>query len=365
VALRALALLCALRKLPAVRIGLVALRALFERQWLFEVSSNVAGDTAHRRMLPEQWILGLRMIELKSRRQFLPARRRMAMLAGFLELPVMRIQVARRACPELHVFKPRWPARHIRLVAFFASHLDVESRQRISRLRVVKLLRCFPVARVVAARAILSKLPLVVILVAADAFLRQPQVTLVQVLVLNQASFRRRDVLRCVALLALNLCVLSIKRISAQLVIELLEGYVPVNQIEIGPIMLQVAAHAILAVGILHLQVRVVPVLLRKRLGDLLVAIQALKCRSLRPKLMAARALRCARQGLVRLRERTGRNLRFGGKAGRHEENQKRKSQSQPQQFRSPRGKTLRQQSLRVQGSLRQRGFRLSGGSVF
>lgn len=83
---------------------------------------------------------------------------------------MVRIDVTIRTTGKLHVLETSRPSGGIRLVAFFARHLNVQAGQRVSRLGVVELLRCLPVAYVVAVLALLSKLSLVVVLMACNAF---------------------------------------------------------------------------------------------------------------------------------------------------------------------------------------------------
>ena len=99
---------------------------------------------------------------------------------------------------------------------------------------------------------------------------------------------------------AFDLSVLSVQGISGRLMIELLDGDVPVDEIEIGPVVFQVAAHAIFALWVLHLETCVIPVFFRERFSNFLVAIETFKCGSFSAKLMAARALGCPGQLLMR-----------------------------------------------------------------
>lgn len=74
----ALAAVSALGKLPVVRIGLVAIHALLERQGLLEISIGMALSAFDAGMLAFQRKLGFRMIEAFIhclQRQLLPAAR--------------------------------------------------------------------------------------------------------------------------------------------------------------------------------------------------------------------------------------------------------------------------------------------------
>ena len=73
------------------------------------------------------------------------------------------------------------------------------------------------------------------------------------------------------------------------------------------------AAHTILAVGIVHLELGVITVLVLERFRNLLVAIEALEGGRAGAELMAGIALRGAAQRVMGLREGTGRDLRLRG----------------------------------------------------
>lgn len=77
---RALASVGPLRELSSVRIGLVAIHALIEGDRLLEVALRMTLHAFHLRMLAQQRVLCLRVIEIRaqSRGDLLPARRRVA-----------------------------------------------------------------------------------------------------------------------------------------------------------------------------------------------------------------------------------------------------------------------------------------------
>jgi len=79
-------------------------------------------------------------------------------------------------------------------------------------------------------------------------------------------------------------------------VIEFLLGRLPVNEIEVLAIVLQVATHTIFPMRILQLHVEVIAMLVQKILGDFLVAIEALKCGSASAENVAGTALSCSRK---------------------------------------------------------------------
>lgn len=60
---RALAAVGTLGELSLVRVRLVTIHAFLEGQRFLEISARVALGTLHGGMLPQQWILGCRVIE--------------------------------------------------------------------------------------------------------------------------------------------------------------------------------------------------------------------------------------------------------------------------------------------------------------
>ena len=97
--------------------------------------------------------------------------------------------------------------------------------------------------------------------------------------------------------------------VSRQAVIKLLLRRLPVHKVEVFAVVLEMAAHAILAVWVLHLNFGVIPMLCRQPLCNFFVTIQAFKDWSVAAKLVATCALRGSGQGLVSFREWSRRNL--------------------------------------------------------
>ena len=73
------------------------------------------------------------MIEVETWQQILPAAGCVASLAGFLELTLVRIDMAGRASVELQILIAHRRPGCLRLMTLFAGNLVVQSRQGISR----------------------------------------------------------------------------------------------------------------------------------------------------------------------------------------------------------------------------------------
>lgn len=310
VAIRALAFLRTRGELPAVRVRLMAIRALRECQRLVEIPARMTLDATDLSVHAEQGILRLGMVECEALLQLLPARRRVAILAAFFERALVRIDVASRARSEIHVRVAGWPSRHVGLVTFFASHLDVQAGERIARLGVIKFLGRLPIHKIVAALTVVAELAFVNIGVARDAILRESEERAGGILHLDERAHFGKHARRRVTFLARKPGMFSHQVVARQAMIELFFRRLPMNQLEVRAVVFQVAAHAVFAIRIRHRKARVIPVLRGEGLSDLLVAIQAFEGRRAGAKFVATRALRCARKALVSFRKRPGRELR-------------------------------------------------------
>lgn len=89
---------------------------------------------------------------------------------------------------------------------------------------------------------------------------------------------------------------LSLEGIAGESVIKLFLGCLPVNQLELFTVVLEVATDAVLAIGVRHLETGVITVVGGDALSDFLVAVEALEGWRACAKLMATRALRRARE---------------------------------------------------------------------
>lgn len=182
----------------------------------------------------------------------------MAFLAALFEGAVVRIEVTIAAVREVHVFESRRTARRVRLVALFAGNLCMKSGQRIARFGMIELLRVLPIVHIMTACAILPELPFVNVLVTALALRRQTQVGLGKIGPRDQRAQLRGNMCGRVALLTSNCGVLSFQGVACETMVELPLWMLPVNELEIHTVMLQVAAYAVFAVGVFHLELCVI-----------------------------------------------------------------------------------------------------------
>lgn len=82
------------------------------------------------------------------------------------------------------------------------------------------------------------------VLMAARAVMREPEIGMVRILDLNRGALVRVDVRRVMALGAGEAYVFTIKDETCFVVIEFCRGWIPMEQAEGSPIVLRVAAHA-------------------------------------------------------------------------------------------------------------------------
>jgi hypothetical protein len=299
-----------------VRIGLVAVHTLLECQRLLEISVSVALSTIDSGVLALQRELGLGVVEAlvhTLQRNFLPCIRVVARLAALRKAPVVRVLVAIGALVERNTRVLRLAVSSIH-VALGALHLSVQSGQRKARLGVIKLgltgladIDRFPVDEIVTLLASLPQAAFVLIFMAGNAAGREAEVGPGRILDLDGRAFLRRDVRRFVALIARQASVLAFEQVSRVFVIEGVD--VPLNQREVFPVVLGVAAGAFLAGAGRDIIGGVQAFASRKAGRDFGVTVQTLQ-RRLPAELVATGAVGGSVQRLVRPREWSGRDLR-------------------------------------------------------
>ena len=217
----ALALLRTCFELALVGVGFMTIIAIIKREGLFEVSLQMAFRTADLSVLSEQRVLGLGMVESKSRQQFFPSRSGVTLFAALFEGSFVRIDMAVDASLELHVPVACWTTGHIRFVALLTVHLEVQTCQRIAGLGVIELFGGLPIHIIMTLQAIVSELAFVHIFVAWHAILRQTEKGFRDIFHLDERALLGNHVGRRVALLTSKACVLSFQDVTRQPVIKL------------------------------------------------------------------------------------------------------------------------------------------------
>ena len=174
---------------------------------------------------------------------------------------------------------------------------------------MIELRDILPVFEIVALLAILPQAAVMLILVTSYAGLRNAEKRLGRVANLDAELLGGGDVLRDVAPVAGQAGMLSGQGVSSLAMIESGRRRCPLDQREVFPVVLGVAARAFLTGARLEAVRRVQSAMRRQPRSDFGVALQALQ-RHLTTELVAGRAMRCSFEGLVGARQRPRRNLR-------------------------------------------------------
>lgn len=190
-----------------------------------------------------------------------PAAGGVATFAGFLESALVRIDMTSSASTEAQVLKAG-PARGgIGLVAILAGHFAVQSGQRKARLGVIKFAGGFPGFERMALQAVVAEAAFVRIAMAGGAVGRLAEEGFAEIFHFDEIATGGKHVRRGVALRAGCGGVFGFEFVAGEIVIELLWRGRPLNQVGGLAVVLQVAAHAVSAVWITHLHLKVVAVL--------------------------------------------------------------------------------------------------------
>ncbi len=219
---------------------LVAIETQLVRDLGTEILRVVALLALHRPVFAFERKVGPRVVEsaLGNSRRF-PSSRRMTLLAIAGEGSAVGILVARFAALEddevlvLHAARGRWEP----LMALGAGHFLMKPRKRVRGLVMREALGVLPRILIVAASAVGSQIPPMLIGMATPAEWRQPQVrfTGIQVRFTETRRSQAGYVLRChlgrvVTLLASNGCVLARQRPSSLTVVETVLGSPPAHE---------------------------------------------------------------------------------------------------------------------------------------
>jgi len=288
-----------------VRVRSVAIGTTRECHSLLEVPAGVALRTLNQEVFSEQRISRIGMIEPLTGRNLFPTCGGVAGFAGLWKGAVMRIGVAVAAFCEWDSGEAWLAALRGCRMTFLTSHLCVQSRERKVRLVVIEFCGCFPIYKIVALRAVLPELAAVRVLMAGHAIGGQTKKRLVQVFDLDQRANSSADVRRCVALVAGNVGVFTLQRVSGLVVVETPFRRNPVDQLKILAVVLRVTFRAVFPVG--ELRVQTAPS--GNLSSNFCVAPLTIQYRRALTHDVAARALRGTAERLMSLGKRPRRNL--------------------------------------------------------
>lgn len=279
----------AARKLPLVLV-LMAIHAFFMRDRPSEVGILVAPLARQTLVLAAERELGLTVVEgAAGELHAMPVLGVVARFAARRECAVVRILVAARTRLEIEpLVLNHLGIRLRRLMTLGAFHILVLSGQGEMRGRVIELFDRLPVILIVACLAFGSQLTGVAILVAGQAGRVQSFEGVRQIVIHNEFSIGRGNVLGVMAVLAFQLSMLAGERISGLLVIEFFFRGVPLEDAEVLAVVFGVAAGAVgIALGAVH-DVSMHAFVRLDQLEDLPVAVQALQLGFSRAEAMTA-----------------------------------------------------------------------------
>jgi len=161
----------AFRKLSLMLVGM-AIRAVGEGEWLFEVAFAMAGGAVDLQVLSQQWVFRLGVVKTpvqRGRGDDLPSTCVVAGSTGLGKAAFVRIGMAIGTFAEREPLKTRLLIR-ARRVALLAFHLCMQAGERELGLGMVEFSgRIFPVRTVVALRAVVTQAAIVHVLVARRA----------------------------------------------------------------------------------------------------------------------------------------------------------------------------------------------------
>jgi hypothetical protein len=213
----------ALKELAAMRVWIVAIRAIGKGHGGFEVRALVARQTLHLEVLSEQREMGCGVIERGSESRLLPRVCTMAGLATLAEFALVGIVVAGRASLEGYA-DVAWLAVRTGGMAALAWGAEVRPGEPVTRLGVVEALLVdpdgLPINGRMALGAVGSESALMLVLVAGYASGRKAKPGAIQILGGQQGASRCGYVLRIMTGAAPDGGVLSVERIPRLCVIK-------------------------------------------------------------------------------------------------------------------------------------------------
>jgi len=195
-------------------------------------------------------------------------------------------------------------------MTFLTRDLGVQPGERVAGLGVVELRSIFPVLEVVALLTILSQAAIVLVLMTVHAVRADSQESSALVANLDGKHFRLCNMLRRVTTIAGQSRVFSLQAVSGFAVIEPGRSRRPFHDREIEAIVFGVTLSAFLT-GIGFQSIGSVKSASGSQAGGNLAVTVETTQRTGGAQLMARSAIDRAVQRLMRLRQRTGRNLRY------------------------------------------------------
>jgi hypothetical protein len=180
---------------------------------------------------------------------------------------------------------------HVRLAVFgqrvmttAAGYLLMQPGKRVAGGRVIESGRGLPGLKTMAPRAVLIELPAMFVRVARAAGCGESEIGTIQVFDPNDFPQRRRNVLGRVALTAGSFGVHAGEYVAGLPVVEVIVGWLPLDDVELGAKVLGVAAGAFLVPGGILDDVGVEPPLGCQFLLDFRVATGALEFTRAQPE---------------------------------------------------------------------------------
>ena len=265
------------------------------------------------------------MVECRREAGCLPGGGSVAGIASLLELAFVRIAMTVRAICERNPGIAHLTAR-IRSVTALAKDVAMFTGQGIARLGMIESLladrRRFPIQGGVAARAVRAESALVRILMTGATTRREPKPGAVQILIWQEGTCLRGDVLRTVAHATTHPYMLTVEHVPRLRVIESLRRWIPPHHLKIDSIVVRMTFHASRAGGARPRKCGVKPPVLSYFRGNFAMALKTLKGRRPGGNFVALDAIGISVQALVSPGERPGGDLCVSRPCEQETENQ-------------------------------------------
>lgn len=308
----AVASIFTMNKLPAVNVS-VAIQAAIKRNGCFEILGLVTVLAGNRGVFAQQRVLRLAVIEAVAGIDLLPAACHMAQRAIAAKGLAMNVFVTRPAIGVLHKIPVRNSGGFLvdrnRLVAPVAGDVDMQARERVTALVMREPRWFFPRVLRVAIGARALQLAHVHVAMASRAGGFQSRKCLFELATFERRPVPRIDVFCGVALRALQLRVFPFELPTGLKVVELFLRHRPSHYLMVQPVVLGMAARAIVIAGRRFNLRGVIPALLRQAKSNFLVTVQTAQLWRSRAEHVAFSALQRPVEIVMCLAEWTRRHL--------------------------------------------------------